>query len=782
MEAQVLNRPSLATGIQPHLVFKIPISRKGSASAIAGQLERLDLSIVSIESDNAVVAFQNDVNLARFREAVATYEKGPKKGVNPKTGKPFSGTGWDVLEYIDAAEMRLWSLEDRIGPRLVRSIGDKAQLIDSEQIYILDIELWHRGTEQFAKDAIAELRKLIEYSPSEGERLYDSFIGHSLCLARVGVRGEKLKALLEMDSVAEIDQPPQPFFDFSQVSAATARQFPTPASPPIDGPSVCIIDSGVVTNHPLLANHIGHAESVMPHTDSASDAHGHGTMVGGIAVFGDIRANYEGGQFASPVTLFSARVLNERNEFDNHSLIIHQMRRAVEFFIAPPYRCRVFNLSLGNSAAWLQTNQRQSFWAESLDILAREYNVVLVVSAGNHAFGRAVKTDEAEEILRSYPDYLFRPECGLCEPATAAIPITVGGYAKSEVQAVPRGVGKHDIFKTVAMAMEPTPHGRIGPGINSAIKPEFVADAGNVAFQGFSELRKVDEDRGISVMSFSNEPIQRLFAFGTGSSLAAPQVARLASMVVSNLREQLGDEPDANLVRALLASAGVIPRTVDDRILKKYGDNGLRRVYGYGAIDEDVLFESADRRVTLIAQASIPLDTFAIYEVPSPIEFRTANERKRVTVTLAYDPPVRRRRSKYLGVQMGYTLIRGKSIEQIIEAYRHLSPEERAMAKESDDGLPGAFKGSFKCELYPGTMTLMSSTLQRSEWTFTSENRDYGDTWYLVVQSQRTWAPDSFTEQRFAVTVTLEADEPELFNLIENRIRVRQQQRTRVRQ
>jgi hypothetical protein len=152
-----------------------------------------------------------------------------------------------------------------------------------------------------------------------------------------------------------------------------------------------------------------------------------------------------------------------------------------------------------------------------------------------------------------------------------------------------------------------------------------------------------------------------------------------------------------------------------------------------------------------------------------------------VIVTLAFDPPVRRLRAEYLGVKMEYALIRGKTVDEIVEAYRQLSQEERVAARQSPDGMQGAFQAPFKCGLDPGPRALQSSTLQRSEWTFSRENNDYGESWYLVIRAQRTWAPESFTEQRFAATVTLQADEPELYNLVQNRIRVRQQQRVRAR-
>lgn len=778
-ETEIAARHPSPAGIQLHLVFRVPLSPTASTQSIAEFIEKLGISVVSIENDKAIIAFRNDGDLSQFRQAVSAYEQGPQAGINPQTGQPYASTQWDVFEHIEAAEMRLWGRTDRIGSRLIHEIGDEAQAIHDDRLYVVDVELWHRGTDELGRAAIRELRQLIDSETADGERLCDSFVGQLLCLARIAVRGQKLSALLDLDIVAEVDLPAQPVFDHRQALRVTSREFPAPPVPPPGGASVCIVDSGIVSNHPLLASNIGHAASAMTSTDSAADENGHGTMVAGIAVFGSVRACYETGNFASPVTLFAARVLNAENHFDDDRLIIHQMRQAIETFIAPPYECRVFNLSLGNSTAWLHHNPRQSLWAESLDILAREFNVVLVISAGNHDLGWTNNAQEAEEILASYPDFLFDPSCGLCEPATAAIPITVGGIADQDAPAIPSPSQTDDIVRTVASTLEPTPTSRIGPGINGAIKPEFVAPGGNVAFRGFSSIRRIDDDQGLAVMSLSHEPTRQLFDFDIGTSLAAPQVSRSAAVLLASLREYLGEEPDANLVRAILASAAELPEPANDRIQPLHGTDGLRRVYGYGHIDDDVLYESADRRVTMVAQATIPLDTFAIYEVPSPSEFRGASGKKRVIVTLAFDPPVRRRRADYLGVKMDYALIRGKTIDEIVEAYRQLSTDEQRHYRDSGVKPQGAFQGAFRCNLRPGPLSLQSSTLQRSEWTFSRDN--YGDSWYLVIRAQRTWAPDSFTEQRFAATVTLQADEPELYNLVRNRIRVRQQQRARAR-
>ena len=59
-------------------------------------------------------------------------------------------------------------------------------------------------------------------------------------------------------------------------------------------------------------------------------------MVAGIAVFGNIRGAYDRGSFESEVTVFSARVLNDQNNFDDENLIIKQMEQAIVTFKAEP--------------------------------------------------------------------------------------------------------------------------------------------------------------------------------------------------------------------------------------------------------------------------------------------------------------------------------------------------------------------------------------------------------------------------------------------------------------
>ncbi len=769
------------TGFAPHLVFRVPLAKGASQDAVAAALRVVGATVVSYEPDRAVIAFSEDTKLTAFHNALQEYSAGPRAGINPQTGKPYENIKWDVFGFIEADEMRRWSREDRIGSRLREEIGPDGAGIQSDRLYYLDVEFWSRGTQQGSKD-LAELRTLLQGGAGNGEEVHDYFVGELMCLARVGITGAKLDTLLDTPSAAEVDLPPQPTFDAAAAAEATSRDFPTPAAPPEDGPCLCVVDSGITANHPLLRNRVGHEEAILTQAESPADGHGHGTRVGGIALFGDVRIGYDTSQFQSDVTLYSARVLNDQNQFDERRLILTQMEEAIQAFIEPPYNCRVFNMSLGEPMTlFWDGNQRQGRWGEALDHLARKYKVLIVASAGNHYLASGYKPSHAEEVLDEYPGFLFHPEARLCDPATSALALTVGAIAHTDTPAIRRGAQANDIVVPVAKRNQPTPCTRTGPGVNGAIKPDLVEYGGNAAFDGTGNSTRFirdgsNEDQaadpGRAIMSFSHEPLTTLFSYGVGTSYAAPQVARLAARLWHRLRDDLGFEPHPNLVRAVLASSAEVPSEVIELLKAHGGEKSVRQVCGYGLPDEDLAFNSADRRVTLVAQAAQRIDTITLYEVPIPAEMIGARGKKSITVSLAFDPPVRRRRAKYLGVEMQVDLLRGKTPEDIEAAYRAVSKEDRGTA-------PTSFRSRHRCTLKPGSTAVESSTLQRRDWICKRGRLDDGDTYYLMVRSFRNWAPDEISEQDYALVVTLEAEETRLYHLISQRVRQRQRQRVR---
>lgn len=766
---QESRRISAPEGIQPHLVFRLPLAPKASPEGLTKHLEDAGLQVVSIEPDRAIVAFRDDQNLTAFHEAIKRYEAGPRSGINPTTKEPYKGTALDVFEYVEAAQMRIWSRADRIGAALGEVIGRDGGQIEKAKRYVIEVELWHRGTDALSKAAVAEVETLIKAAKKQDERLLDSFVGAYTCLAKVAVSGATLSQLLDLPIVAEADLPPVPVFDAVQAARATPRSFPKPPRPDLNGPRVCILDSGITAGHPLLRANVGHEEAVLTTATSPADEHGHGTRVAGVAVFGSVRASYEAGSFASPILLFSGRVLNEHNHFDDEKLIVNQMRDAIRIFTKAPHHCRVFNLSLGSRAASL--GRKQSSWAEALDLLARDEGVVLVVSTGNNLEVFTGDVREAERVLKRHPDQLLNDNARLSDPATAALAVTVGALAEHDLVAVRHSTSAGDLVRPVAKRDEPAPFTRVGPGIGNGVKPEFVDFGGNLVWNGTGSGRRViRDDQGVAVMSLAREHTRQLFAYDVGTSYAAPRVARTAALLWHRLRADLGSDPHPNLVRVVLATAATIPVASRDLVESKLGAEAVLRVCGYGQVDDDLALESSDRRVTLVAQDKLALDHFRIYEVPIPAELKGAAGEKVISAALAFDPPVRRRRQDYLGTQMDFMLIRGKTPAQISAAYKKAGP---------DADMEGAFQQPYRVPMKPPpTKGPSKGTLQKGTFRFKREGKDYGDSYWLVVRAVRRWAPAEVEDQDFAVAVTLEADAPELYARVRARLRARVRVRT----
>jgi Subtilase family len=774
------HRKTPIAGIEPHLVFHVPLVQGADTTEVSKLFVTAGFSIVSVTPKRAVVAFKDDDDLSKFRAKIRTYKKGPKEGINPTTGAPYASTTADVLEVIDPEQMSLWGRIDRIGPGLAKEIGEDATRINPDQRFIVEIELWHPGSSTAAADLLNEVRRVVRYGQSNEGRWLDSYTGDMLLLAKVSVSGMVLDKLLDLDAVAEIDLPPVASFDSARAANLTARDFPRPPRPPANGPRVCIIDSGITTNHPLLAANIGHAEAILTQRTSPADLHGHGTMVGGIAVFGDIRACYENRSFSSPIILFSARVLNDQNKFDDEKLIINQMRGAIETFSQEPYDCRVFNISLGSDEPALGNGRdRQTKWAETLDVIARELKVLLVVSAGNYNDCVGGNPSDAEGTLREYPTLLLSPPARLCDPATSAIAITVGSLAQHRAVELRRGPQANDISRSVSSENQPTLTTRAGPGVNGAIKPELVHYGGNLVFRGFGNTRRIGVEPGTAVMSFSNQPTQRLFAYDVGTSFAAPRVSRLAALLHYELREQLGQDPHPNLLRAILANSASIPDESVNLLSQHIDGHAAIKVCGYGLPDENFAIHSWDRRVTLFAEGQIDLDHFQVFGVPIPDSFRNSSKQRTISVALAYDPPIRRRYD-YLGVEMSMFLIRGKSLDEVHAAFKKVAADEDASE---------AIKPPHQVDILPkatsraGKYSRKKSTLQRGVFTMKNRGKDYGGIYWLVVRAERRWAPSNITSQDFAVAVTLSLDEPDLYNQVKQRIqqRARARERTRIR-
>jgi len=209
------------------------------------------------------------------------------------------------------------------------------------------------------------------------------------------------------------------------------------------------------------------------------------------------------------------------------------VKEAIEFF-HNHYHCRVFNLSLGDSD-YVYGGGRQMTWAGMIDQLARDLDVVIIVSTGNNYPALPDFTDR-DDLCQKVRNQLLNPDNRLIDPATSALAITVGSIARSATPFQATGITALAVGDSGMMSA----FMRTGKGVNGAVKPEFVDYGGNFSvsqsLRGQSAWREKDRELMEPTLSHTNEKVFRGFS---GTSFAAPHVTHYAARVERSLEIQL---------------------------------------------------------------------------------------------------------------------------------------------------------------------------------------------------------------------------------------------------
>jgi hypothetical protein len=700
---------------------------------------RAGLVVLGNDENNSVVLFSSDSELAEFRARLAAYSRGVPEGrKNPQYAS--------LIAAIE--EFAPLSPADRLGSALKAEGFETPENFSPSDFFRLDVELWEVGT---PIERLSQIERIEAGIREHGGALNDQYVGASFTALRVAGTGNTFRWLLTLPTVRIIDRPPEVDADVEQLLETDLSGIGEVQDPALGSPSIAILDTGINDGHPVLANVVSERMGFPP-TLGVSDVRGHGTKVSGVAAYGDIRNCIETRDFSPRVHLFSGKVVNDQGNFDDEKLVPSQMDAAIRHFHS--LGCRIFNLSLGDINA-RYAGGKVGTWTATLDELARELNILIVVASGNYRHDPA--DGQAEDHLIGYPRYLLEVQSRLLEPSVGANVLTVGAVAHAA--AVPNDLPGTVGLRPIASVGEPAPFTRCGPGIQNAIKPELCDDAGNVLFDGV--LQSTSRFPECEVLTTHPQYLERLFTAVIGTSYAAPLVAHKAALVLEAF-----PDASANLLRALLTNSARVPEAAV-RKLRTFGDGAVRNLCGYGIPHATLAATSDANRVVLYADDVIGMDRFFVYEVPVPREYSETRGSRAIRVTLAFDPPTRQTRVDYLGVKMSFRLVRGKTLGEVIDHYRKRVKEI--------DGDPPDLEGRYSCGFDIGPRIRECGTLQSATFHMRHNPASgYGEIYYLVVRCERKWAADDFLQQRFAVAVELSHQaEIQLYERVRDRVRVR---------
>ena len=314
--------------------------------------------------------------------------------------------------------------------------------------------------------------------------------------------------------------------------------------------------------------------------------------------------------------------------------------------------------------------RRMSPGGRVLDWLAVNYNLLFIVSAGNHNEipitipVEDASATESARIAATQATFNNSLLLGILSPGDAINALTIGATHNDKADAIK----VPDTVLDANRANFPAHYSGRGPGINRSIKPDLYYMGGRVVYkrpvitseqQGNIDLEIADSSvvgPGVRAAVPSRGGAINGTKFCIGTSNAAALLTHEASKLFDILEEENSENtlPDALyhplLVRALLVHASSWGEWKKDLDLPK-GQirKQLTALLGYGCLDPNRLGFSARNRAVVIAGGSIAKDQRHTYNLPLPLSLRSKAEWHRFTVTLAFAAPTVGTLNQYRG-------------------------------------------------------------------------------------------------------------------------------------
>jgi len=741
----------------PNLIFKIELNQKVDEEEFKRFLERSGIKVISPspEGKGFWISLAEDESLEEIKKRLKEY------------GEKERYKQFDAIESFQAIPK-----EDKIEEQL-----KERPLEDGEEAY-LDIEVWRMEDERLQKF----LRGFRELIRSNQGRVTDELLTDNLCLLRVKINKSTFEEILELKEICRIDRPPKPYITFQMLSLPL-EEFEISELPPLNATAIAILDSGILSNHPLLKEAVGD-EIAVPllsndkiNGERPQDDVGHGTKVAGIALYGDIKRCIEERRFNPEVWMLSAKVMYKNDmgeaEYDPEELLENQLETAIRYFVENYPNCKVVNISLGDRYKKMFGNKRQFPLATLIDELAKELDIIFVISAGN-------LNPEENGYPNRYPNYLIEetPKVKIIDPASSAYAITVGAISQ---EFGPSDRKPQEILFSPAKENYPSPFTCVGLGYKGMIKPELVEEGGNIIYSPSDPLKMEDIGGKLVVINPDWLKYGRLFTVDHGTSFSAPKVAHYLAKLFNYFPEY-----SPNLIKALLLASAEIPEErpepLNDITFNDSDTNllNLLKVYGYGKPNFERAISSEHNDVLLIAENRIKPNGIHLYYFYLPREFIEQSGEREISVVLVYNPPVRRNRIDYLGIGMEFHLFKNCSVSEIIYGYKSILTTESY--QELEDIVPEELKLK-EIDLHPKVRTRKRGLHQKGIKIYSKRpSINYETPLVLAVISQDRWINNPDYLQDYAIVVKIKhSSRIDIYNQIRERIEIEERIRIRER-
>ena len=549
-------------------------------------------------------------------------------------------------------DLRIWGLADRIRNTGLDSLIEEALANELEAVPV-QVELWYRSTSERRQAAEASIRGLLAQAGATDVSVAEhEAIGYHAFAATMPV--SRLEAVRSAETVttatdlALLRSPSVLFVRPGGQRTGTALEDELPTTDddgdeelPSGRAIVAVLDGLPAANHPRLQNRLIVFDPDRFSSDPTYtvERRVHGTMVASAVVWGDLNRKESPLRrpvLVRPILKPDLKTRNDEEGVPWNLLAPDVTVRAVREICGSPEgrEVKIFNLSVGDRLGQFDTIP--SAWARSLDWLAHEYNVLFVVSAGNHPGALLIDPDaiRAGDPDRTVSDVLLAaaPTRRLLSPAESMNALTVGALhadGSGEISNLGYRLNLWDGENNVS------PVSAAGRGQRRSIKPDLVAAGGRRLYSeiGGGAIKPYMGTALPPGVLLATPPNKQ--AYDSGTTFAAAEVSRRAARIAELLLDQsdIDDQYIAVATKALLVHGA---KRGDIRFSEQQDD----RFFGHGSLTRDLGEGCLASQATAIFLGDIKAGFKAEIVMPMPEDVAKITDVRRVTTTLAWMSPI----------------------------------------------------------------------------------------------------------------------------------------------
>ncbi len=400
---------------------------------------------------------------------------------------------------------------------------------------------------------------------------------------------------------------------------------------------ITVLDAGVNNGH-LLLNQLLSDQNCLAlfdewGTEDNKVHFGHGTLMSGIAAYGDLTKILKSSvEHSISHKLESVKILPPSGE-NPPKLYGDYTKRAISLSeINNPLATHIICMAI--SSKHQMDKGRPSSWSSAIDDITSGANDdiprLFIVAAGN--------IPEVTQI--NYPEDSLKTS--IESPGQSWNAITVGGYTNK----IQINEQKYKDYKTLASTGELSPFSTTSYpwDMKWPIKPEIVMESGNIAVAPDNQQSSLED---LSLLSLSHQPTKNQFQYFNQTSAATAEASNFAARLYA-------DYPDAwpETIRGLIIHSA----TWNEKMISQFSINKnkkrdlhkLLRIFGYGIPNYEVARKCLTNSLTLIIEETIqPFEKnkgayktkdMHLFRLPWPVEELSSLGEKevRIRLTLSY--------------------------------------------------------------------------------------------------------------------------------------------------